>query len=735
MSDSPPIGPPRLYINDLCQLLESYLPQEQVQEVYRAYVFAEEAHKGQVRRSGEDFIHHPIAVAYNLAQFQMDMEALSAALLHDVIEDTGISKQAMIEEFGETVTELVDGVSKLNRMEFETREQAQAASFRKMVLAMSRDIRVIIIKLADRLHNIRTIGVMKPASRRRIARETLDIYAPIASRLGMNNVRLELEDLSFAALYPLRYKTIKKRLARIRDKRDEHFKSITEALTKRLETYHFPYLEIQERDKYPYTIYKKIRESKQLTLASKYRTFQQITRSYGFRVITDSVDNCYRALGGVHSLYKPVLGCFSDHIAIPKLNGYQSLHTIVLSAESGQQGQQIEVHIRTQTMHELTEYGVAAYGLYNRLDDTQNSADIEHTRERATAWIKSLVDMQKNVEDSLEFINHVKSDLLPEEVYVFTPKGQIQQLPKGATGLDFAYSIHSAVGNRCIAIKIDGQYAPLYKALKSGQTIEVSTAEWARPSPDWLDFVISAKARNHIVHYLKNQNANKAIDLGKRLLSKQLLKYGLFADNVESAQREHLIQYFKTDTWECLLKEIGLGNLMAIVVASHFDPEADTDSLSKEPKHTVKPLMITGEEGRVVTFARCCRPIPGDEVIGYPSAGKGIAVHTSQCKNIATTRHTQPEKFLLVTWSKDIKGEFLVDIQVEVRHERGVLAQISALLADMHVNIESISNENKDGLFSILRLCLAVHNRKHLADIMRALKRLDIVTRVQRYKH
>ncbi|MEK7991885.1 MAG: bifunctional (p)ppGpp synthetase/guanosine-3',5'-bis(diphosphate) 3'-pyrophosphohydrolase [Thiotrichaceae bacterium] len=734
MPDSPSIGPPRLYINDLCQLLESYLPQEQVQEVYRAYAFAERAHQGQVRRSGEDFIHHPIAVAYNLAQLHMDMEALSAALLHDVIEDTSNSKKTIIDEFGETVAELVDGVSKLNRMEFETREQAQAASFRKMVLAMSRDTRVIIVKLADRLHNIRTIGVMKADSKRRIARETLDIYAPIASRLGMNNVRLELEDLSFAALYPLRYKIIKKRLARIRDKREEHFKSIHEALQKRLETYDLSYLEIQERNKHPYTIYKKIRESKQLIPASKYRTFQQVTRSYGFRVITDSVDNCYRALGGIHSLYKPVLGCFSDHISIPKLNGYQSLHTIVLSSESGRQGQQLEVHIRTQTMHELTEYGVAAYGLYNRLD-TQNqySAGIEQTRERAAAWIQGLVDMQKNVEDSLEFINHVKSDLLPEEVYVFTPKGHIQQLPKGATGLDFAYSIHSAVGNRCIAIKIDGHYAPLYETLKSGQTIEVSTTEWARPSPDWLDFVISAKARNHIVHYLKSQNASKAIDLGKRLLSKQLLKYGLFADGVEESQREYLAQYFKVDSWDNLLKEIGLGNLMAIVVASHFD--SDEDKLSEDSEHSMKPLMITGDEGRVVTFSRCCHPIPGDDVIGYPSAGKGIAIHTSQCKNMMTTRHTQPEKFLLVTWSNEIKGEFLVNIQVEVRHERGVLAQISALLADMHVNIENISNENKDGLFSILRLCLAVNNRKHLANIMRALKGLYIVTRVQRCKN
>jgi RelA/SpoT family (p)ppGpp synthetase len=733
MPDSSSIGPPRLYINDLCQLLESYLPQEQVQEVYRAYAFAERAHQGQVRRSGEDFIHHPIAVAYHLAQLQMDMEALSAALLHDVIEDTGNSKKTITEEFGETVAELVDGVSKLNRMEFETREQAQAASFRKMVLAMSRDTRVIIVKLADRLHNIRTIGVMRADARRRIARETLDIYAPIASRLGMNKVRLELEDLSFAALYPLRYKTIKKRLARIRGKREEHFKSIREALQKRLETYNLPYLEIQERDKHPYTIYKKIRESKQLTLARKYRTFQQITRSYGFRVITDSVDNCYRALGGVHSLYKPVLGCFSDHISIPKLNGYQSLHTIVLSSESGRQGQQIEVHIRTQTMHELTEYGVASYGLYNRLDtQSQYSVDIEQTRERAAAWIQGLVDMQKNVEDSLEFINHVKNDLLPEEVYVFTPKGHIQQLPKGATGLDFAYSIHSAVGNRCIAIKIDGHYAPLYETLKSGQTVEVSTTEWARPSPDWLDFVISAKARNHIVHYLKSQNASKAIDLGKRLLSKQLLKYGLFADGVEESQREHLVQYFKMDSWDNLLKEIGLGNLMAIVVASHFNSD---DKLTENTNHVMKPLMITGDEGRVVTFSRCCRPIPGDDVIGYPSAGKGIAIHTSQCKNMMTSRHTQPEKFLLVTWGSEIKGEFLVDIQVEVRHERGVLAQISALLADMHVNIENISNENKDGLFSILRLCLAVNDRKHLADIMRSLKRLYIVTRVQRCKN
>ncbi len=729
MPESPPIGPPRLYINDLCQILESYLPQDQVQEIYRAYTFAEQAHRGQRRRSGEDFIHHPIAVAYNLAQLHMDMEALSAALLHDVIEDTNNSKEAIIDEFGETIAELVDGVSKLNRMEFETREQAQAASFRKMLLAMSRDIRVIIIKLADRLHNIRTIGAMKAESRRRIARETLDIYAPIASRLGMNKIRLELEDLSFAALYPLRYKTIKKRLIRIRNKRDEHFKVIHAALQERLETYNLPYLKIEEREKHPYTIYKKIRESKQLTLASKYRTFKKITRSYGFRVITDSVDNCYRTLGGIHSLYKPVLGCFTDHIAIPKLNGYQSLHTIVLSSESGQL---IEVHIRTQTMHELTEYGIAAYGLYNRLD-TQNqySVDVAQARERAAEWIKNLVDMQKNVEDSLEFINHVKRDLVPEEVYVFTPKGRIQQLPKGATGLDFAYSIHSAIGNRCIAIKIDGEQVSPYNTLKSGQTVEVVTTEWARPSPDWLDFVISAKARNHIVHYLKNQHTSKAVSLGKRLLNKYLLKNNLFADDVEASQREHVVKHFRVDSWDDLLKEIGLGNLMAILVANYFEPNADKDQLSNQSN---KPLIIKGDEGHVVTFSRCCRPIPGDEIIGYLSTDKGIVIHTSQCKNMVMIRHTQPEKLLPVAWSDDVQGEFLGDIQVEVKHERGVLAKVSALLADdMNVNIEGISSEN-NGLFSILRLCLMIKNRKHLADIMRALKRLEIVTRVQRHK-
>jgi GTP diphosphokinase / guanosine-3',5'-bis(diphosphate) 3'-diphosphatase len=739
MSEPHSIGPPRLYISDLCELLEGYLPQEQVQEVYRAYMFATSAHAGQMRRSGEEFIHHPIAVAYTLGQKHMDMETLCAALLHDVIEDTGMTKQDLIDEFGVTIADLVDGVSKLNRMDFKTREQAQAASFRKMVLAMSKDIRVIIIKLADRLHNIRTISSMKPDSRQRIARETLDIYAPIASRLGMNKIRLELEEFGFAALHPLRYRIIKRRLQKIAEKRVEHFKSIILALQQRLESYNFAYLAIETREKHVYALYKKLLE---LKAEGKPIDFQEVAYSYGFRIITDSVDNCYRTLGAIHSVYKPLTRSFEDHIAIPKSNGYQSLHTTVFSpygrradisriefgGEIYKGGATMELHIRTQTMQELIDNGIAAYGLYSKLEHVQYNQDIRLARERVVAWIQSLVDAQKNVEDSLEFIDHVKRDLLPEEVYVFTPQGKILQLPKGATALDFAYAVHTALGNRCIAVKVDDEYQTLYTPLESGQMVEIITAEWARPNADWLSFVVSAKARDHISAYLKKQNAHQAINLGKRLLNKQLLDYNLQVEKLDSEQKQQLMQYFRIDSWERLLREIGLGNVMSLVVVSQLNLGANN-----LPVYS-KPLIISGSEGMVLSFARCCRPIPGDEIIGYHTAGKGIVVHTRQCKNVASFYHTQPERLLPVAWSENTRGEFSVDIQLEVRHQRGVLAEVGVLLADMNVNIEEIANENKGGLSNILRLCLAVKNRKHLAEIMRNLKQLDTVTKVQRRK-
>ncbi|RKZ50373.1 MAG: guanosine-3',5'-bis(diphosphate) 3'-diphosphatase [Candidatus Parabeggiatoa sp. nov. 3] len=715
-------------VSDLCNLLETYLEATQVKEVYRAYLFSAEAHDGQKRKSGEPYISHPLAATYILGQMHMDTQTLCAALLHDVIEDTGITKDKLESEFGEQVAELVDGVSKLSSVHFETREQAQAASFRKMLLAMNRDIRVIIVKLADRLHNLRTLGAMKHASRRRIARETLDIYAPIAHRLGMNAMRIELEELSFAALYPRRYQVLVQRMQKVSKKRTAISKDIQQTIEKCLVKRSIQ-AQVQLRDRHAYSIYYKMRDKKKATSVDKRKTFSQVTNVCALRIIVDSIDACYLALGAVHSLYKPKCDRFNDYIAIPKINGYQSLHTVLFSHYR----LLIEIQIRTTDMHELSESGITAYGL-DHFDKSANHEQEPHPScQRANEWLRELLKMQKS-SDSLEFLEHVKTDLFPEEVYVFTPHGKIMQLPKGATPIDFAYAIHSDVGNQCIAVKIDNQYASLSTSLVSGQTVEVLTAAWARPNPNWLNFAVSARARSYIRHFSKNLQYDEAVLLGKRMLNKELATYALSVDKLDNEQRTQLIKSFQVDSLETLLHDIGLGNRMALIIARQFDPKTDiTIKTVTTANDKPKPLIIKGTEGLLVNFARCCRPIPGDEIVGLINTGRGIIIHTATCKYVTKYRHSV-EKLQAVEWEYGIEGEFLVEIRVEVRDKRGVLAHITTAIANMGCNIEEVSNENSEGGHSTLKFCISVRNREQLAAIMRHLRRLEDVIRIQRSK-
>jgi len=715
----------RLLAADLCDLLENYLDAKDVKEVYRAYLFSAEAHDGQMRKTGEPYVFHPLTVTYILGKMHMDTQTLCAALLHDVIEDTPITKKKLVSKFGEAVAEMVDGVSKLSSVEFKTREQAQAASFRKMILAMSRDLRVIIVKLADRLHNMRTLAAMKPESQRRIARETIEIYAPIANRLGMNTVKVELEALSFKTLYPLRYKVLAQAIQNKYQRRSKIFQAIKSRIEKRINQAAIN-AEVMMHKRHYYAIYQEMRQKKAAISIDKRKTFSQVINNCRFLILTECQDDCYRIFGIVHSLYKPKHDSFMDYIAIPKINGYQSLHTILFS----QHGLSIEIKIRTKAMHELAEKGITAHDLYDDKTVNCSSNDITHNRSRPRAkeWLQGLLEMQKNTHDSLEFLDHVKTDLFPEEVYVFTPNGKIRQLPKGATAIDFAYAIHSDVGNQSVRAIIDNQPAPLSTVLCSGQTVEIITAKWARPNPSWLNFAGTARARTVIRHFLKNLQHKEAVILGKRILNQELANYALSVEKLNQEQQTFLQSIFKVDSFNTLLAEIGLGNRIALIVARQFDPTQDK---STDGGDNPKPMIIKGTEGVLVNFAACCRPIPGDDIVGFISAGRGIIIHTSSCKNVAEYRY-HPEKLLTVEWELGIQSEFLVDICVDVRDQRGILAKVATTLTNMNINIEKVGNENYERGYSTLKFCIYVRNRHHLALIMRQLRRLENVNRIRR---
>jgi len=716
LTDSPAAGESRFLISDLMDMLEAYLPGEQVREVYRAYLFGAEAHEGQHRLSGEPYIYHPIAVARILAEMRMDYQSIIAAILHDVLEDTDIPKEDIRREFGEAVAELVDGVSKLEQMSFESRAEAQAENFRKMLLAMVRDIRVILIKLADRLHNMRTLGVMRPDKRRRIARETLEIYAPLANRLGMNQVRLELEDLGFTALYPMRARVLAEAVRRARGNRKEILNRIETAIRRRLRQEGIEG-EVKSREKHLYSLY--------LKMKNKGLSFREVFDVYAFRIIVDRPDTCYRVLGIVHNLYKPVPGKFKDYIAIPKSNGYQSLHTILF----GPYGVPIEVQIRTADMDRVAESGIAAHWLYKSGDESPNSAQA-----RAREWLLELLEMQKHAGNSLEFLENVKIDLFPEEVYVFTPRGDIMELPRGATPVDFAYAVHTEIGNTCIAAKIDRRLAPLRTPLKNGQTVEIITASGAHPNPVWLNFVVTAKARYNIRHYLKRLQADEAVALGRRLLDKALYDEGSSLKAVtESGRLAQVVAACNLERPEHLFREIGLGNRMPMLVARQLldggTRQARGDASYPDGSHA--PLLIKGTEGMVVSFAKCCRPIPGDPIIGFVSAGRGIVIHTQYCRNVADYR-SQPEKWVDVEWERDVEGEYPTDIRIEVANQRGVLATVASVIAEMGSNIENVAIEERDGMNTSMLFTITVYDRNHLARIMRRLRHIRLVLRISR---
>jgi guanosine-3',5'-bis(diphosphate) 3'-pyrophosphohydrolase len=705
----------RFLISDLCGMLESYLEPQQVQEVYRAYLFGAEAHDGQHRMSGEPYIYHPIAAARILAELRLDHKSIIAAILHDVIEDTPTAKEQIATEFGSDVAELVDGVSKLTQIEFESHAEAQAENFRKMILAMVRDIRVILVKLADRLHNMRTLGVMRPDKRRRIARETLDIYAPIANRLGINALRVELEDLGFAALYPLRYKVLKQAVKRARGHRKEVLNKIETAIKRRM---HQEKLSgrILSREKHLYSLYRKIRD--------KTLSFEEIYDVYAFRIIVEDVDTCYRVLGVMHNLFKPVPGKFKDYIAIPKANGYQSLHTILF----GPYGVPIEVQIRTEEMDRVAEAGVAAHWVYK---SGEESLDQMHAGARE--WMRELLEMQKRAGNSLEFLENVKIDLFPDAVYVFTPAGQIMKLPHGATVVDFAYAVHTDIGNTCVAARVDRQLVALRSRLRSGQTVEIVTAEGAHPSPAWLGFVVSAKARSNIRHYQKSLKREEAAELGRRMLNRALSVFDHDGERFTEERMQALLREYHLDTEEDLLVEIGMGRRPPVLVARALMQKEDAGSEARGEVRAMRPLIIKGTEGMVTRFSKCCRPIPGDPVVGIITAGRGVMIHTQTCRNI-TERKFPSENFLDVQWEPGIEGEFPVEISVVVEDRRGVLATVATVIGDADSNIENVGMEERDGLTNVLLFRITVHNRQHLASVMRRVRNIPSVIRISRTK-
>lgn len=705
-----------LYLfEDLKTLLSSYLPEEQVTQTQDAFLVARDAHEGQSRSSGEPYITHPVAVARILAEMHLDHETLMAALLHDVIEDTPITKDQLASQFGQAVAELVYGVSKLDKLKFRDHKEAQAENFRKMVMAMVQDIRVILIKLADRTHNMRTLGSLRPDKRRRIARETLEIFSPIANRLGIHSLKSELEELGFEALYPMRARILREAVKRARGNRKEVIDSVYQAVNGRLQEAHIKGMVIG-REKNLYSIYNK--------MVKKELRFYEVMDIYAFRVIVDDIDTCYRVLGQMHSLYKPRPGRFKDYIAIPKTNGYQSLHTSLV----GPHGVPVEIQIRTEYMEQMADKGVAAHWVYKTNGDaTSSTAQI-----RAQRWMKNLLELQQSAGSSFEFIESVKTDLFPDEIYVFTPEGRILELPTNATPVDFAYAVHTDIGNSCVGARVERQPFPLSRPLTSGQTVEIITAPGARPNAAWLNFVVTSRARTKIRQFLKNLRAEESIILGRRLLS-----HSLGGKKIEDMPAENLRQVLhdtRHDSLDGLLADIGLGNQMSVVIARRLLGQHEQEpEKEKKSSSTHRKLPIRGSGGMLVTFANCCRPIPGDAIIAHISPGKGLVVHQESCPNLRGYNR-EPDKYQPVQWDMEQLGEqeFRTSIVVEVVNHQGVLAQLANVIAATGANIHSISTEEKDARVYQVNLLITTKHRVHLANIMRKIRVMPDVLRVNR---
>ena len=694
--------------------LAGYLKPEDVTRLETAYHFSENAHSGQFRASGEPYVSHPLAVANILAQLHLDAQALTAALLHDVMEDTAVTKAEISQQFGKPVAELVDGVSKLDRIEFETKEEAQAENFRKMLLAMARDVRVILIKLADRLHNMRTLDAVPPAKRRRIAHETLDIYAPIANRLGLNGIYQELEDLCFRHLYPDRYRVLTKAVKAARGNRREVVGKVLEALKKRLAQEKID-AAVQGREKHLFSIYRKMRE--------KHLSFANVLDVFGFRIIVRDLPSCYLVLGALHGLYKPIPGGFKDYIAIPKANGYQSLHTKLF----GPFGSPLEVQIRTQEMHKIAEAGVASHWLYKSSDGSLNDL-----QQKTHQWLQSLLEMQSGSGDSVEFLEHVKVDLFPDEVYVFTPKGKILALPRGATAVDFAYAVHTDIGNRCVAVKINEELVPLRTELRNGDRVEIITASHAKPNPLWLNYVNTGRARAQIRHFLKTAQYEESAQLGERMLNQALGTLQPGTGAISEGHWDKLVKDSGAKERREILADIGLGKRLGVVVARRLLTLSEAHLVEHK---TAAPIIIRGSEGMAVQFAQCCHPIPGDPIIGLINKGQGMMIHTHDCPQVGKTRG-DPDKVLDVEWAPETKKLFNVSIRIVVMNKRGVLAQVAAEIADSDSNIDNVAVVPDEGdQYATMNFTLQVANRLHLAKILRSLRSIPEVIRIARVKN
>ncbi|MCG3732738.1 bifunctional GTP diphosphokinase/guanosine-3',5'-bis pyrophosphate 3'-pyrophosphohydrolase [Vibrio cincinnatiensis] len=706
-----------MYLFDsLKDVAQEYLSEPQIEALRQSYIVARDAHEGQTRSSGEPYIIHPVAVARILAEMRLDLETLQAALLHDVIEDTLATKEELEIKFGTAVAELVDGVSKLDKLKFRDRKEAQAENFRKMVLAMVQDIRVILIKLSDRTHNMRTLGALRPDKKRRIARETLEIYAPLAHRLGIHNIKTELEELGFEALYPNRYRVLKEVVKAARGNRKEMIQRIHSEIEGRLHEVGLP-ARVVGREKNLYSIYNKMK--------TKEQRFHTIMDIYAFRVIVDTADTCYRVLGQVHSLYKPRPNRVKDYIAVPKANGYQSLHTSMV----GPHGVPVEVQIRTEDMDQMADKGVAAHWSYKSNGERGGTT----AQVKAQRWMQSLLELQQSAGNSFEFIENVKSDLFPDEIYVFTPKGRIVELPVGATAVDFAYAVHTDVGNTCVGARVDRTPYPLSKSLKNGQTVEIISAPGARPNAAWLNYVVTSRARTKIRQVLKTMRREESITLGRRLLNHALGDLSL--SDISQENIEHVLTDLKLTSENDLLAAIGLGELMSIVIARRLLGDADelTESTNKDgtPK---KKLPIRGAEGILLTFANCCHPIPDDSIIAHVSPGRGLVVHRETCPNVRGYQK-EPDKYMAVEWTKDYEQEFITELRVDMNNRQGALADLTNVISNTGSNIHGLSTEERDGRLYTVTVLLTTKDRVHLAGIMRKIRVMPNTLKVRRRKY
>lgn len=690
--------------------VSAYLPEEQVARIYEAFKVSFDAHGDQKRQSGEPYITHPVAVAGILADMRLDHETLMAALLHDVIEDTDLSKEDLAELFGATVAELVEGVSKLDKLKFSSKEELQTENYRKMIMAMTQDIRVILIKLADRTHNMRTIGHLRPDKRRRIARETLDIFSPLAHRLGIHNIKNELETLGFKAMYPMRARFLESEVKKARGNRKALLERVRKEIITRLEEIGID-ARVYGREKHLYSIYRKMR--------NKELNFDQVMDIYAFRVVVDSVDTCYRVIGAVHNLYKPIETRFKDYIAIPKSNGYQSLHTSL----KGPHGVPVEIQVRTEEMDLMADRGVAAHWLYKNTDESGTTAQV-----RAQKWMQSLLELQQSAGNSFEFIENVKSELFPEEIYVFTPDGRIVELPQGATAVDFAYAVHTEIGNTCIGARVNHRAYSLSKPLETGQTVEIRTAPGSRPNIAWLNFVVTGKARAKIRQVLKAQESNDAELLGERLLRAALGAVNF--DDIPATDFARVAEEMKREDKQTLVRDIGLGNLMSVAVARRL--VGDVQGLKDEQETTPgRSLAIKGADGLLMTFAKCCRPIPGDDIIAHVSPGRGLVVHRRECKNVRGYEE-EPGKYFPVQWDNKTDAQFVSELRVEMVNHQGALARLTSAIAKTGCNIHGLKTEEIDSNIYYIDVALTINDRKHLADVMRSIRKMPQVQRVSR---